>query len=502
MQKVVRGEAPEQDCPALARIAALAAAGPERFVHARGVGMIESGPGGCPEVFRDHPDLAAAALEAAILLLGEVQRPGLHPVARDVTLADLLAVAGGVSDTADLRNVELSRVLTVPGATTAPIERLPLDITSRNFAAVRVSPRDTVRFARLFIDRDLGPVRLAGEFVRPGLYEIRRDERRRGLGRSEMRLNARLVWRPIDGVELSAGFVHGKDRVLRASLIADPASPPRVLPTPVLPPPPRPDSRNRLARRADRPPACRRHAADAAFGRRRRTACRAGADGPFDPLSGELMAVGGGRVAFGHGLSVGGEPGADLIGNLRGRPRPPDTELAPVRTEIGSYLEVTRFPVLSLTAEGIWTVGTDLFARVTAGLLEMMYGGVQGEILWRPVDSRFAIGADLAWVKQRDFDRAFRFRDDETVTGHLSLYVDLPYRDLYAILRAGRYLARDWGATLELGRRFDNGVEIGGFATLTDAGFDKFGEGSFDKGSSSVSRSTCSARRHRRAGRS
>ncbi|MCS6922213.1 MAG: SLBB domain-containing protein [Elioraea sp.] len=177
VQKAVRGEAPEQDCPALARIAVLAAAGPERFAHARGMGMIENGPAGCPEVFRDHPDLAAAALEAAILLLGEVQRPGLYPVARDVTLADLLAVAGGVSDTADLRNVELSRVLTVPGATTAPIERLALDITSRNFAAVRVSPRDSVRFARLFIDRDLGPVRLAGEFVRPGLYEIRRGER-------------------------------------------------------------------------------------------------------------------------------------------------------------------------------------------------------------------------------------------------------------------------------------------------------------------------------------
>lgn len=410
-----------------------------------------------------------------------------------------------------------------------------------------------------------------------------RDERRRGLGRSEMRLNAGLVWRPLDGVELSAGFVHGKDLVLRASLIADPASPPRVLPPPVLPPPPRPDlapdwQGALIARlRADGMPpmrlsvvgaelhvvlaASRHRTLATTAGRAARLAAETAPEGiawvvvslapggseiarlallrheveraaiglssaeeiaanavlsparplpaargdevvpvfprlswvleprvvlglmdPSDPLSGELMAVGGGRIAFGHGLSVGGELGADLIGNLRGRPRPPDTKLAPVRTEIGSYLEGTRFPLLSLTAEGIWTVGTDLFARVTAGLLEMMYGGVHGEILWRPVASRFAIGADLAWVKQRDFDQAFRFRDYETVTGHVSLYVDLPYRDLYAILRAGRYLARDWGATLELGRRFDNGVEIGGFATFTDAGFDRFGEGSFDKG--------------------
>ena len=177
VQRVVRGETPEGECLALSRIAVLVAGGPERYTHARSLGTIESGPGGCPEVFRDHPDLAAAALEASVLLLGEVQRPGLYPVAGDVTLADLLAVAGGVSETADLRNVELSRVLAVAGSTTAPIERLALDISSRNFAAVRINPRDSVRFARLFIDRDLGPVRLAGEFVRPGLYEIRRGER-------------------------------------------------------------------------------------------------------------------------------------------------------------------------------------------------------------------------------------------------------------------------------------------------------------------------------------
>jgi len=177
VQRAIRGEVLDQGCPALSRIAALVAGGPERFAPARGLGLIETGPGGCPDVFRDHPDLAATALETSVLLLGEVQRPGLYPLARESTLADLLAVAGGVSETADLRNVEVSRVLTVQGATTAPIERLALDIASRNFAAVRVNPRDSVRFARLFIDRDLGPVRLAGEFVRPGLYEIRRGER-------------------------------------------------------------------------------------------------------------------------------------------------------------------------------------------------------------------------------------------------------------------------------------------------------------------------------------
>lgn len=203
---------------------------------------------------------------------------------------------------------------------------------------------------------------------------------------------------------------------------------------------------------------------------------------PDEPLQGEVMLVGGARVALGAGFTFGGEVGVDLFGNLRGQPVPPDTRLPNVRTDIGQYLEAARVPLLSLTAERIWTVGQDLFARGTVGYLEMMYGGVQGEVLWRPVDRPFALGIDLAWVRQRDYDQGFGFRNYETWTGHASLYWDLPYRDLYAVLRAGRYLARDWGATIELGRRFDSGIEIGGFATLTTASFDDFGEGSFDKG--------------------
>ena len=43
-------------------------------------------------------------------------------------------------------------------------------------------------------------------------------------------------------------------------------------------------------------------------------------------------------------------------------------------------------------------------------------------------------------------------------------------------------LAGDWGGLIEIGRRFDSGIEVGGFATLTDVPFSRFGEGGFDKG--------------------
>ena len=46
---------------------------------------------------------------------------------------------------------------------------------------------------------------------------------------------------------------------------------------------------------------------------------------------------------------------------------------------------------------------------------------------------------------------------------------------------AGRYLAGDWGTTIDVSRHFDNGVRMGAYATFTTAG-SKYGEGSFDKG--------------------
>ena len=55
--------------------------------------------------------------------------------------------------------------------------RLVLDLRSRNFAAVRLSPRDAVRLPRGFADRDAGPVTLTGAFLRPGSYNMRRGER-------------------------------------------------------------------------------------------------------------------------------------------------------------------------------------------------------------------------------------------------------------------------------------------------------------------------------------
>ena len=122
-----------------------------------------------------------------------------------------------------------------------------------------------------------------------------------------------------------------------------------------------------------------------------------------------------------------------------------------------------------------------IYTRVTVGLLERAYGGVSAEALWKPVNSRLALGAEVNRVRKRDFNQLFDFRDYEVTTGHVSAYYDFG-GGVWAQLDVGKYLAGDKGATIALNREFENGWRIGAYATRTDMSEEAFGEGSFDKG--------------------
>ena len=202
---------------------------------------------------------------------------------------------------------------------------------------------------------------------------------------------------------------------------------------------------------------------------------------PSRTLRWQLSAVAGLRHEFGAGFAVAGSVAQSLAGNLADGP-PSDSLLPRVRSEAARYAREGATSIPALYAERIWAPGADIFARVTGGWVEPMFAGISTEVLWRPHDRPYAVGMDLSHVVQRDFDGGFGLRDYSVTTGHVSLYADLPWHGMFGVLRAGRYLAGDWGATVELGRRFDSGIEVGGFATLTDVPFSTFGEGSFDRG--------------------
>ncbi len=139
----------------------------------------------------------------------------------------------------------------------------------------------------------------------------------------------------------------------------------------------------------------------------------------------------------------------------------------------------------SLTAAWNGRIGTDLYARVTIGMLERGFGGVSSEVLWKPSNRAWALGVDANYVARRDAGHGLSLGFDEddyrVATGHVSGYFDLG-RGYSAQLDVGRYLAGDVGATVTLARAFQNGWKIGAFATVTDGANDDPDGVTFDKG--------------------
>ena len=160
---------------------------------------------------------------------------------------------------------------------------------------------------------------------------------------------------------------------------------------------------------------------------------------------------------------------------------PSQSTIPKVRSDIQEYLREGKNNLIRLQAQYFSSPLKDLYFRADLGLMEEMFGGYGGEVYYRPIKKKYALGLSLHRVKQRGFEQRFSFRDYETTTGHLGIYYDLP-KDIEAQLLIGKYLAKDKGVTLNLSRRFESGFTMGVFATKTNLSAEEFGEGSFDKG--------------------
>jgi len=170
-----------------------------------------------------------------------------------------------------------------------------------------------------------------------------------------------------------------------------------------------------------------------------------------------------------------------VVGNLDQSTRLSDSVLPKVRSDGNLYDREGATAITEFTGAYYFRPAPQTFGRVTVGYLEPMFAGISSEVLWKPDGRRYALGAELNYVAQREFNQGFGLRDYTVVTGHVSGYYELP-GDYHVQVDVGRYLAGDFGATLSLDREFENGWRVGAFATLTDVPFDDFGEGSFDKG--------------------
>jgi len=203
--------------------------------------------------------------------------------------------------------------------------------------------------------------------------------------------------------------------------------------------------------------------------------------GPEGFYLGQLWLRGDASIKLRRGLTIHSTIGFDIYNTFNDFINTSQSRLPHVRSDIQFYLDQGKNNIEKLKLEYMFSPRENVFVRADFGLLEQMFGGYGGEVLYRPFEKEFYIGFTLHRVKQRGYKQRFDFLEYATDTGHLSLYYDFPY-GISSHFKIGRYLAKDKGFTLDLSRRFKTGFTIGAFASKTNIPSELFGEGSFDKG--------------------
>ncbi len=97
------------------------------------------------------------------------------------------------------------------------------------------------------------------------------------------------------------------------------------------------------------------------------------------------------------------------------------------------------------------------------GYLEQRFTGYSGEILYRPFESRLALGAQIASLYKRDPHTTMEsgiHKDERYDSGFANLWYDMPHHDMTLNLRAGRFIAGDYGGEIGVSKIFMNGAKI------------------------------------------
>lgn len=169
-------------------------------------------------------------------------------------------------------------------------------------------------------------------------------------------------------------------------------------------------------------------------------------------------------------IVAGGAVRVNLSDNLRNLQQERSVPVLPVRSDVALFADSTVSLDRAYTA-WIRTLAPNLHAAAVSGILEEMYAGFGGEVLYRPWDRTWSAGLELYQVFRRDpySPAAMDLSGDSLLTGHAALYYEVPDTGLTFSVKAGRYLAEDIGLTLAAKKRLENGVAFETFVTATQS---------------------------------
>jgi protein involved in polysaccharide export with SLBB domain len=127
----------------------------------------------CPSIFRKNSALMPFLLEHAVSIGGAVRRPGAYPIAGVSDISTLTSVAQGATLDAVKSEVEVTRY----SETSAPAVASMINLATVRASDITVQAGDDVRYLLQAQQQEAGAVLLTGEFVRPGLYPIKKGEK-------------------------------------------------------------------------------------------------------------------------------------------------------------------------------------------------------------------------------------------------------------------------------------------------------------------------------------
>ena len=139
------------------------------------------------EIVGDRPELPVKSAYGSIpggeklardfskFIIGAVGKPGPYPIVDSISLNNLLRLAGGLSETADLKNVAIQLRKSNAGV----LKNGPLktyDLTKVDPSNIILSDKYSVNVPSLVNDAEAGLISLDGEILRPGDYVFSRED--------------------------------------------------------------------------------------------------------------------------------------------------------------------------------------------------------------------------------------------------------------------------------------------------------------------------------------
>jgi hypothetical protein len=183
--------------------------------------------------------------------------------------------------------------------------------------------------------------------------------------------------------------------------------------------------------------------------------------------------------------------GSSFVGGLEGYPLNNISTIneplsIPVRSDISLYKR-QKLALGNLLFQQIEKFGHEIYLRGAAGLLEVEYAGLDGEAAMPLLNGRILVGLSGSVVRKRDPDSPFRLKEDDIRKNYTTMFfnarLNIPEKDIFVDLKAGRFLAGDVGSRITISK-FINGVILSVWYSVTDTSkfTDSFNRGYHDKG--------------------